>query len=339
MPTAKSTATDMGTGKGNRNMNPFFSIIVPVYKVEPFIIRCIQSVLSQTFESFELILVDDGSPDKSGHICDEFAIEDKRIKSIHTKNGGVSFARNIGINNAVGKWLIFLDADDCLFGNKALKEMYENITSVEADIYQFQILCKYKDFQEITSIKCGFYTLTGLEYMKLKPKRGQASNYVFKKNIISKNGVYFPVGVRISEDQAFTYSYMCYCDTIKICNVLLYVYNVNENPHNSNSVSDEKRFQDAIGHINATRQIIYHLKKCNKNKSLINERIAMMILYLINLSIHLSSDEKIKVHKYFKNFIPFKIKYLFNNKCIFVLLLYLNMSLACSLMNMYLSFK
>ena len=96
-------------------MPPFYSIIVPVYKVEPFIARCIESVLSQTFSNFELILVDDASPDKSGQICDDYASKDERVKVIHTKNGGVSQARNYGINNATGQWLIFFDADDTLF--------------------------------------------------------------------------------------------------------------------------------------------------------------------------------------------------------------------------------
>lgn len=90
------------------------SVIVPVYKVEKYIGECINSILAQTFKDFELILVDDGSPDKSGEICDSYAKKDNRIKIFHKKNGGVSSARNFGIDKAVGEWLCFIDSDDTI---------------------------------------------------------------------------------------------------------------------------------------------------------------------------------------------------------------------------------
>ncbi|MCQ2217108.1 MAG: glycosyltransferase [Paludibacteraceae bacterium] len=88
------------------------SIIVPVYKAESTIRRCIDSILSQTYQNFELILVDDGSPDNSGAICDEYAQSDIRVKVFHKENGGVSSARNLGIDKASGKYLVFVDSDD-----------------------------------------------------------------------------------------------------------------------------------------------------------------------------------------------------------------------------------
>ena len=91
---------------------PVFSVIIPVYKVEKYISRCIESVLKQSFSDFELLLVNDGSPDKSGIICDEYAKKDQRIKVFHKENGGVSSARNIGIKNACGKYIVFIDSDD-----------------------------------------------------------------------------------------------------------------------------------------------------------------------------------------------------------------------------------
>lgn len=90
----------------------FFSVIVPVYNVEMYLKECIDSILSQSFEDFELILVDDGSKDSSGVICDEYANTDSRIKVIHKENGGQSTARNVGVKNANGKYAIFLDSDD-----------------------------------------------------------------------------------------------------------------------------------------------------------------------------------------------------------------------------------
>ena len=93
-------------------MNPAISVIVPVYNKEPYLHRCIDSILSQTFTDFELLLIDDGSTDRSGEICDAYAGKDKRVRVFHKENGGVSSARNKGIQKANGEWIIFLDADD-----------------------------------------------------------------------------------------------------------------------------------------------------------------------------------------------------------------------------------
>lgn len=91
---------------------PEISVIVPVYKVEKFIYRCVDSILNQTFSDFELILVDDGSPDSCPQICDEYAKKDSRIVVIHKENGGLSSARNAGLDKAVGEWISFIDSDD-----------------------------------------------------------------------------------------------------------------------------------------------------------------------------------------------------------------------------------
>ena len=88
------------------------SVIVPVYNAEKYIETCISSVLNQTFTDFELILIDDGSEDESGHICDEYATKDTRIRVFHKENGGPSAARNSGLNVAQGEWILFLDSDD-----------------------------------------------------------------------------------------------------------------------------------------------------------------------------------------------------------------------------------
>ena len=88
------------------------SIIVPVYNIENYIRVCVESILAQTYESFELILVDDGSKDNSGILCDEYAAIDSRVKVIHKENGGVSSARNTGLQQAKGKWIMYVDGDD-----------------------------------------------------------------------------------------------------------------------------------------------------------------------------------------------------------------------------------
>lgn len=101
---------------------PEISIIVPVYNSSPYISKCIESILDQTFKNFELILVNDGSTDQSGHICEQYALQDSRIKLVHKENGGVSSARNAGINLARGEFISFVDGDDWIY-----KEMYSKL--------------------------------------------------------------------------------------------------------------------------------------------------------------------------------------------------------------------
>ena len=91
------------------NTVPTISVIVPVYNVEKYLRHCIDSILTQSFTDFELLLIDDGSPDRCGQICDEYAKKDNRIRAIHIQNGGPSRARNIGLTYAIGKWIIFID--------------------------------------------------------------------------------------------------------------------------------------------------------------------------------------------------------------------------------------
>ena len=88
------------------------SIIVPVYKVEQYLNRCVDSILNQTYRNIEIVLVDDGSPDRSGEICDRYAKSDERVKVVHKKNGGVSSARNIGFSSSTGEYIGYVDSDE-----------------------------------------------------------------------------------------------------------------------------------------------------------------------------------------------------------------------------------
>ena len=114
--------------------NPLVSVIVPVYNVETYIYDCIESVLLQTYVNLELLLVDDGSKDKSGQICDQFSKRDCRVKVLHKKNGGASSARNYGIDRANGEYLIFLDADDYWIENDFLRQFVNRIVSNGLDV-------------------------------------------------------------------------------------------------------------------------------------------------------------------------------------------------------------
>lgn len=119
------------------------SIIVPVYQVEKYIRQCIDSILAQTFTDFELILVDDGSKDRSGQICDEYAGMDKRVKVIHQKNSGAAAARNSGMDQAIGDYFLFVDSDDYVVPTM-VECLYEKVVKEKADI----AVCNYLYFFE-----------------------------------------------------------------------------------------------------------------------------------------------------------------------------------------------
>ena len=114
-----------------------FSIIVPIYKVEDCIHQCVDSILSQNFDDYELLLVDDGSPDRCPAICDEYAEKDKHVKVIHKPNGGASDARNVGIKEAVGEYLVFIDSDDYWDRTDVLEKMNDVFVSTKADVIQY----------------------------------------------------------------------------------------------------------------------------------------------------------------------------------------------------------
>lgn len=129
------------------NMQPGISIIVPVYNVEKYIHQCIDSILGQTFKDYELILVDDGSPDNCPAILDDYAEKDDRIKVIHQENGGVSRARNAGIKVARGKWLYFVDSDDWLVEN-SIALLYDFAEQTKADIVFTDCVEQYENGKE-----------------------------------------------------------------------------------------------------------------------------------------------------------------------------------------------
>ena len=113
--------------------NPLISIIVPIYNVETYIKKCVDSILSQTYKNLEVILVDDGSPDNCGNICDEYSLNDNRVKTIHKKNGGLSSARNAGLDVAIGEYIGFVDSDDWIESDM-YESLYKIITERKADI-------------------------------------------------------------------------------------------------------------------------------------------------------------------------------------------------------------
>ena len=134
---------------------PLISVIVPIYKVEKYLNKCVKSIINQTYKNLEIILVDDGSPDNCGKICDKLAERDDRIRIIHKKNGGLSSARNAGIEIANGEYIGFVDSDDYI-DNDMFETLYNNIKDNNADLsiigYQIETIdnkvIKYFELEE-----------------------------------------------------------------------------------------------------------------------------------------------------------------------------------------------
>ena len=129
------------------SLQDLISVIVPVYNTEKYLDRCIQSVLAQTYTNWELLLIDDGSTDSSGTICDQYAAEDNRIRVFHKENGGVSSARNLGLDNAKGEWITFVDSDDWVEPSM-LKELLAIALDNDADYVYCDLLFDFGQYQK-----------------------------------------------------------------------------------------------------------------------------------------------------------------------------------------------
>lgn len=157
---------------------PLLSVIVPVYKTEPYLRKCLDSVVNQTYSRLEIILVDDGSPDNSGAICDEYAAQDSRIRVIHQKNGGLSAARNVGIQEAGGEFVALLDSDDYL-DTDMYRQMMEKATQEAADI----VICDFYSVKETGNVYEGLALSTAVQTEEIRKLvlMDKISSYVWNK--------------------------------------------------------------------------------------------------------------------------------------------------------------
>lgn len=208
---------------------PFFSVIVPVYNVKEYLSQCISSVLKQDFDDFELILVDDGSTDGSSKLCDEFAMTDERVHLIHKSNGGLSEARNYGLEQAVGEYIWFLDSDDYLIDNQAFSYIRDYIKNKNADVVFFS----YKKYFENTNTYSDpLYRHISenediREYIRLNAYKTLAWNKVVKRSLIEKYNMRFPIG-RLGEDLVWCSDLLAYADNITLCRIPLLAYRQRE---------------------------------------------------------------------------------------------------------------
>ena len=201
------------------------SVIVPVYNVEKYFDACINSIISQTYKELEIILVDDGSTDSSGRLCDQYAKKDSRIKVIHKENGGVSSARNTGIDIATGEYITFVDADDYIDANM-YETLYEMAIKTGAEIVECDFV--YRKVPE--NVKNQVYEISGLKALeKLYSDDTEYGiltvspcNKIFKRDIVSN--IRFKVGCSIAEDRDFILRVFFHTEKYVKYNVPLYYY-------------------------------------------------------------------------------------------------------------------
>lgn len=203
---------------------PLLSVIVPIYKVEEYLDECVQSILAQTYRNLEIILVDDGSPDRCGQMCDQYATQDPRIRIIHRKNGGVSAARNSALDVHQGDYVTFIDSDD-LYPDTHMLEHFMSILSDNPEIEMLSYpLGFYPDGYVIVTHEDGIIKGAELNYKnQISRKYGdEACNKIFKRSLIQ--GLRFDEDITIGEDLLFSLLVAKRLEVAYVCNRYHYYY-------------------------------------------------------------------------------------------------------------------
>lgn len=244
-------------------MSTIVSVIVPVYNSEIYLSQCIESVLLQSYSEIELILINDGSTDNSGKICDSYKKIDERVKVYHNANHGVSYSRNFGIEKAIGQYILFVDSDDFID-----HDMIQKLIKLQKDSGIDFVMCSYyNDFSE--SPKCtekvkikvkipskSYKLLTGdilKDYCRLIPYVFFPVLKLYNRDILMKNNIRFREDMVTAEDQVFNYEYFKFSKKYKFLNEPLYIYRRDVNNSLSSKVSS-KAFSSEIINIKLKRE-------------------------------------------------------------------------------------
>ncbi|AQQ09166.1 putative glycosyltransferase EpsJ [Sedimentisphaera cyanobacteriorum] len=229
--------------------SPKLSVIVAIYKVENYLQKCVESILGQEFADFELILVDDGSPDNCGEICDKYAQKDSRIVVIHKENGGLSDARNVGLEAAKGDYVGFVDSDDYICSN-----MYQRLIEVAEETAADLVICdNYRVYEDNGKIEVQNWLGESKEYNNYDIMReilydnigSQAWNKLYKNDLFKD--VRYPVGRTYCQDLATTYYYFEKCHKVKYIAEPLYFYLVRNTSASFNYKDPNKKFHIFLG--------------------------------------------------------------------------------------------
>lgn len=225
--------------------NSLISIIVPVYNSEKYINKCIDSILNQTYTNWELLLINDGSTDKSLKICQEYSLNDTRIKVYDKINGGVSSARNLGIENAQGEWITFIDSDDWVENN------YLSNFSQE---YDMSLQGYYSGLYKVEYQESIILQNPGAVYLS-KPYVYGPYCKLFKTDLIKNKNIKFDIELSYGEDLLFLMQYIQYCKTMSVSENCGYHYTMD----NINSLTKKKRSFEEV-YIQYSKHMEYYEK-------------------------------------------------------------------------------
>lgn len=228
--------------------SPCISVVVPVYNVESLLPRCIDSILEQTFTDYEVLLVDDGSTDGSGHICDEFKEKDSRIRVIHKPNGGVSETRNNGIDEAKGEWITFVDSDDYVTADY-LSDLYACVgPEIGLAVMNLKHINEngealYREYNlpedKIVYDTSGFSKMVKEQFIA---QRGYVCSKLFNKNLLDASDIRFDKEIQFCEDWIFLFSYLNRIDRRVCCSPVSNYFYVNREgslSHKENNFASE----------------------------------------------------------------------------------------------------
>lgn len=249
------------------------SVVVPVYNVEKYLRKCVDSIINQTYKNLEIILVDDGSPDNCGKICDEYEKKDNRVKVIHKENGGLSDARNVGTRNAIGKYLTYIDSDDFV-SSDYIDVMYQSIRNNPKIKFATIGVKIIRDDSQIEKQKNNEMILLNDEqaFLSLLYNEGvflSAWGKLFETNFIKKYE--FPVG-KAYEDTAVIYKWIYDAKKIIYCSKKGYFYVNRKNSISTQNVFNEKE----LDYMNHTKKMLEFIKK---NYSNLNDATDRFFLY------------------------------------------------------------
>ncbi|MDT2737236.1 glycosyltransferase family 2 protein [Enterococcus pseudoavium] len=288
------------------------SIIVPVYNVEKYLNKCVDSILNQTFKDFEVILVDDGSPDNSGAICDQYAEKDSRVKVVHKKNGGLSDARNAGIDISTGNFLSFIDSDDYI-DNDMIDILYDDITQKDGDISVVGYYDEYggivknckknKDKIEILSRETAIEKI-----LEGKELTANVWNKLYKRELFEK--IRFMNNV-IAEDAFIIVELLLLCNKVVVNKKFKYHY-----VHRKGSITTSVYSIKDLDTIKAWEYNLLLLKeRVPKLSNKAFSRVCWANFFVLDKlsQVERKSEEETEVYKKIKNFLLKNMKHIFNS--------------------------
>ncbi len=260
-------------------MNSKFSIIIPVYNVEKYISKCLDSILNQTFEDFEVICINSNSPDNSMEILSEYAMEDKRIKIICQEDNGPGAARNLGLAHAKGEFISFVDGDDWI--EPKMYELIINNMSEEIDIINFSANMVFPDGAKINSLKEWYYFVKyegrcNIDYNIMKNTTVNIWDKVYRNSIIKKNNINFASNIKYAEDVSFLYKYLLSCENIYFINKCLYNY-----VQRANSAMQKIKTRN-LSNIVDSCNAIFDVYNFLKSKNIFEKNITIFMYKLYN---------------------------------------------------------